>query len=282
MGFILLLLCCGLYAVNNSSVVEISGGSGKPEVVIIGTIHNAHQKNPKYSSEDLKEIILSLKPDVILNELPLSLVEANGRPIERLRDKQTSPECWAADTVATQLRIRQIPFDRPDRQKYYRKTNFFKRRRHASKMLKKWLKQLRKENPDCFDLKVNQLWEYAYQTKDRLFENSGPEIVNSDAYDSAVRMVYLLWFDIVPPILKKYPGYEGLVEHYCFERDEWQERNRIMADNIIKVAKEYPGKRLVVVTGSEHRYILRDLLKDEQSIELREYWELGKQHKTGN
>jgi hypothetical protein len=47
-----------------------------------------------------------------------------------------------------------------------------------------------------------------------------------------------------------------------------------MVDNIVKAAKEYPGKRLVVITGATHRYTLRDLLKDVNSIDLKEYWEI--------
>jgi hypothetical protein len=135
-GFILLLLCCGLYAVNGTAGTNVPSETKKTQVVIIGTIHSGHHKNPKYSCEVLKEIILSLKPDVILNELPLSLVDPNGRPIERLRDKQTSPECWAADTVATQLGIRQIAIDRPDRQQRFKETKFFERRERASETQK--------------------------------------------------------------------------------------------------------------------------------------------------
>jgi hypothetical protein len=47
-----------------------------------------------------------------------------------------------------------------------------------------------------------------------------------------------------------------------------------MVQNILKAAQAYPGKRLCVLTGCEHRYILRDLLKDIPSIEVKEYWEL--------
>lgn len=75
-------------------------------------------------------------------------------------------------------------------------------------------------------------------------------------------------------MLKKYPGYEQLADEAHFFRDQWHERNRIMADNIIKAAKQYAGRRLVVVTGATHRYILRDLLKNEPNIELKEYGEL--------
>ncbi|KKL98808.1 hypothetical protein LCGC14_1820690, partial [marine sediment metagenome] len=34
-----------------------------------------------------------------------------------------------------------------------------------------------------------------------------------------------------------------------FIRDQWHERNTIMADNIAKIAAHYPGKRLAVLTG---------------------------------
>ena len=83
-----------------------------------------------------------------------------------------------------------------------------------------------------------------------------------------------MWYEIKPTILEKYQGYELLIKDYRFVRDEWHERNRIMADNIMKATKEYPGKRLVVLTGATHRYILRDLLKEESSIDLKEYWEV--------
>jgi pheromone shutdown protein TraB len=104
--------------------------------------------------------------------------------------------------------------------------------------------------------------------------NSGPQTINSGAHDSVIRIKHSLWHDIMPVILKKYPGYETLIDDYNFEKQQWLERNKIMADNIVKAAKEYPTKRLVVVTGATHRYTLRDLLKDVNSIDLKEYWEI--------
>jgi hypothetical protein len=47
-----------------------------------------------------------------------------------------------------------------------------------------------------------------------------------------------------------------------------------MDDNIMKVVAQYPGKRIAVVTGAEHRYILRDLLSERPGIILREYWQV--------
>lgn len=251
---------------------EIPADCNKTQVVIVGTIHGSHYKNPKYSPEILRQIILSLKPDAILNELPLSQVDPNGRPL--FRDPKKHPEGWAADTVATKLGIKQIPFDRPDRQENFKKTNYFERQKRSKKLGNKWREQIIKEDPNSVDLKITQLLGYAGQAEGYLFINSGPEVINSEARDSVIRIKKSLWYDIIPTILRKYPEYETLIDDYHFARDQWQQRNRIMADNIIKAAKEYPGKRLVAITGATHRYILRDLLKQEKSIDLKEYWEL--------
>jgi len=267
------LFFCNLCTGSNLTETTKDPQSQVTQVVIIGTSHSAHYKNPNYSPEMLKEIILSLKPDAILNELPLSLVDPNGRPL--IRDRNSSgPENWAADTVATQLGIRQIPFDRPDRQENYKKTNYFERQKRSNELSNKWIKETIDKDPNSLDIEISQLRGYASQAQNMLFMNFGPEIINSDAHDSIIRVRRSLWFDIMPVILKKYPGYETLIDDYRFQKQEWQERNKIMADNIVKAAKEYPGKRLVVLTGAEHRYILRDLLKDANSIDLKEYWEI--------
>ena len=270
---IVVIICCVLYAGNCFAETKVSTKPQKTQVVIIGGIHSFHHKNPNYSPEILKEILLSLKPDVILNELPLSLVDPNGRPIIRSRNAN-EPEMWAADQIAQKLGIKQIPFDRPNRQEHYRKTRKFQRRKKAEKRFSEWLEQVKTNAPESVDLKITQLNTYCLQAQISLTKNVGPKIINSDGYDEVVRTRHILWKEIRPEILKKYPGFETLVEDYEFDYQEWQERNRIMADNIIKAAKQYTGKRMVVVTGAEHRYTLRDLLKDEPGIDLKEYWEV--------
>jgi len=248
----------------------------KAQVVIIGTIHSGHHKNPNYSPERLKEIILSLKPDAILNELPLSQVEADGRPLEGLRSKDCGcPESWAADTAAQQLGIRQIPFDRPDREENFRKTKYFEREKRNVQSANRWYEEVQKNKPNSVDLKIALLlWKDINPTLGYLRDNSSPEVINSDACDNLVRAKQSIRHEILPEILMGYNGYETSVSDYRFEGDQWLERNKIMADNIVKAGKEYVGKRLVVITGNYHRYILRDLLKDIESIDLKEYWEI--------
>ncbi len=268
------LVCLSLCAAN-SSVESQTPETLKTQVVIIGTIHEKHYENPAYSPDVLREIILSLKPDAILNELPLSLVEPNGRPVESMRKKDRwGPETWAADTVATQLGIRQIPFDRPDRDENYKKTNYLEREKKSKELANKLEQQIQKEDPNSVDLKIGSLAGYAYKARDEMVNNFGPKELNSEPFDLIIRIKTSIVEDIAETIYRKYPGYEGLADDCKFFRDQWLERNKIMAENIKKAAGEYPGKRLVVITGAEHRCILRDLLKDVNSIDLKEYWEI--------
>jgi hypothetical protein len=266
------VLCFGLYAGDSTAESQATSETKKNQVVIMGTIHRGHYKNPKYNPEVLKQIILSLKPAAILNEQPLSQVDPNGRPLFRDHDKH--PEGWAADTVATQLGIKQIPFDRPDRGENFKRTNFFKRQQRCNEMLKEWGQHLSKRDPNCLALKIVQLWGYASTAEAQLFASGSPKIINSDVHDSIIRIKHGMWYEIAPRILERYPNYKTLGDECHFFRDQWHTRNKIMADNIVKAANLYLGKRLVVITGATHRYILRDLLGDEKSIDLKEYWEI--------
>ncbi len=275
---ILTLAGWGLFTTNVCAEPEIPVDCNKTQVVIIGTIHKFHYESPKYTPEVLKGIILDLKPDVILNELPLSQVDPNGRPLHR--EYLRHPEGWAADTVAQQLGIKQIPFDRPDRQENFRKTKYFERQRKANELRKQCGKCLLQNEPNSLNVKIAQLQGYAGQAEASLFRNAEPEVINSEAHDSIIRIKKSLWYEIVPEILQKYPECKELIESDHFFQDQWNIRNQIMADNIVKVTKGHPGKRLVVITGATHRYILRDMLKSEEQIDLKEYWELIKSYQN--
>ncbi|MBN2020803.1 MAG: hypothetical protein JW749_11340 [Sedimentisphaerales bacterium] len=245
----------------------------KTQVIILGTVHDLHYKNPHYSPSVLRDIILSLKPDAILNELPLSQVDPNGRPL--FRDPNKNPEDWASDTVAAQLGLRQIPIDRPDREENRKKTNYYQRRKRAEKSLDKWMVEIAGKDPNCIDLKIFNTGSWAAEARDSVIYSMRPEIINSDIYDLVIRIKNEVWDEIGPHILTKYEWYETAASDWSFLAEEWKVRNKIMAENIINAAREYPGKRLVVITGAEHRHILRDLLKDNDAIELKEFWELS-------
>ncbi len=243
----------------------------KTEVVIIGGLHQFHFQSKHYRLEVLKEIIVALRPDAVLNELPLSQVDENGRPIHR---EPKHAEGWAADQAAQTLGIPQIPFDRPDREEHFKETKYGERMQRRNDMWAEWVKQVEKDDPDSVDLQVARLVKEALACQMELVRHAPPEMINSDAHDRIIRIKHTIAKRIMPALWAEYPGYERLGEDGRFVAQEWEERNRIMAGNILKAAAAYPGRRLVVVTGAEHRYILREFLSDRKGVDLKEYWEL--------
>jgi hypothetical protein len=67
-----------------------------------------------------------------------------------------------------------------------------------------------------------------------------------------------------------------------FWMNEWDTRNRIMADRILAYIRQYPGKTILVHTGALHKYYLEDLLSAMQTpnrFRLLEYYEYLAQEK---
>jgi len=48
----------------------------------------------------------------------------------------------------------------------------------------------------------------------------------------------------------------------------WERRNRNIADNILKVIQDNPGKRILVVFGAEHTYWLKEELGKQDNVNL--------------
>ena len=256
-----------------SRPAEESAMAEKTEVVVIGTIHFQHHKSALYKPEVLKEIIVAVKPAAILNELPLSEVDADGRPKGRTYQ---NPEGWAADQAATELKAEQVPFDRPDRQEFYARTKYFSRQQRLSKQFQKWWRRMQDQDPNHPVLRmVVPLLQDIGRAQGEIMLKEPPRVINSAAFDAMIRAKHVLGKELIPDLLRQSPELEAAAEDARFLADEWRERNQIMAANIVKAAKAQAGKRIVVITGCEHRYILRDLLKGESRIRLREYWELA-------
>jgi hypothetical protein len=71
------------------------------------------------------------------------------------------------------------------------------------------------------------------------------------------------------------PALSDLAAEFAFFRDEWQQRNQIMANKVASTARKHLSKRIVVLCGSEHRYILRELLSRQDAVCLKEFYEVG-------
>jgi hypothetical protein len=226
----------------------------------------------------LRQIVVELKPDAIVHELPLSQWDvASGRPLQReYPASDTGPGCpenWAGDQAAQLLHIRQIPFDRPDRQEHFKATMYFERERTAFGALDARREELRSGKIDKPAAAIlSEFFSQILEAEVKL-DKCSPREINCQAYDQVIRTKSDIRQALVEEVLADADS-TALQDMRFFDRD-WQERNEIMASNILRAASQHPGGRLVVLTGAAHRYILRDLLISHADVRLREYWEVA-------
>jgi hypothetical protein len=86
-----------------------------------------------------------------------------------------------------------------------------------------------------------------------------------DVSDSLRKMVSLS-DPFIRSILDSVPAASSLKPFYEMNSAFWKERNETMAKNILDYIKEYPGKRIVVLTGLLHKYYLEDLLRPAATL----------------
>ncbi len=104
---------------------------------------------------------------------------------------------------------------------------------------------------------------------------AGPEIINSVGYDLIVQSKQEDWYEVYPLLISAVPKMKGLISKFNFFSNQWKERNKIMAENIVEAAHKNPSRRIVVLCGSEHRYMLRNLLSKQEDLTLKEYYEVS-------
>src|SRR5208283_2700737 len=123
------------------------------EVIILGTIHQAHRKNSKYSAEVLRDIIIRLKPVEILFEMPPT---SDGKPTI-VHDRMAfgdKDESWAANAAADSLNIPVLAYDQEGRDEIYKKTNYFARQESLDHKMSAYREDIQKNNPTSLDAMV--------------------------------------------------------------------------------------------------------------------------------
>jgi hypothetical protein len=185
-----------------------------------------------------------------------------------------SNEGWSANAAAEALQVPVIPYDREGRNEWYQQTKYFDRQAQLSRRVNDWLKKEESRKEATAEAAIlGPLLKGMTESQMNFVRIAGPEIINSEGFDQIIRTKHLIWLELLPQLSEKVTPLNNLAGEAAFLRNEWRERNRIMADHIAAEARKRPGRRVVVLCGAEHRYILRDLLSSVPDIRLREYYD---------
>jgi hypothetical protein len=228
-------------------------------VTILGTAHFATQG---MNADTLYQMICRIKPDVILQELDASLMDAKGNYKGRIL-KDTGNEHLASlryKVIHPDVVFRE--FDIAYRNAYYRQHNTFANENKSSRSLDSLFSRglLSRKNLDI----ISKLY-HLNDSLNRMYYDSQLRFLNSPAYMSLAREREFWLYTKLPEVFESTPA---LHKWHAFEKDDadfWDVRNHAMINNILGYVGTFKGKKIMVLTGAMHKYYLTEGLQPKQA-----------------
>ena len=242
----------------------------KTEVILLGVLHD-HSKSPKFSHALLKNILVNVKPDIILIELPLNWFITNKpttRTIKKIKQTRKESEFKATWKYCQKYKVPCLPFDVRNRNQYYKKTKYFYKEK---RFYQQFFQRLKTKLP----LLYKAVWNNFHLVGECASDT--PQTINSSTCDRVVKTKHDYLFEVQKSLLEK-GKFKGLAHRNFFmtARKYWVGRNNAMIQNICTIAQQNHTKRILVAVGFEHRYYLKKIAKSCRGIVLREYYQFEK------
>ncbi|WP_242202572.1 hypothetical protein [Aestuariivivens insulae] len=257
----------------------ISCKTEKPtEIIVIGT---QHEPVPNFNSETLFNILEQVKPDLILHERDSSAFDSEFKFIDPPSENEGKASSkYIKKYPTTQLR----PYEFEGRNQY----RINKGMRPTDRLTLRLVDSLYMANAlTTFEADIVKTYNAALEPLIDIAAKS-PEAWNNPTADSLCEYRQFYQYQMVPKItntraefantfLTK-PNGENISyrEGYQLWADFWDLRNQTMAKNIMTIAEQNKGKRMVVLCGFMHRYyILKELKKRTKgkAIILKEFYD---------
>lgn len=239
--------------------------STKTEIVLLGTVHRPIQN---FTPDSLYNILLKIKPDLILFEVDSSFFD------KEFNFKKTwdSNENIATVKYMKNFKVDVRPYEFTGRNEYRIKIGSRPTDSKALQLLDSLydsnvLNALDKRTYNDY-LKINDsLNSFAYL---------GAKAFNNSKTDKIAQTRQLFQYKKLLEIMQEYPVFENTyyvrsggdsisyIEGYKKAAEFWDLRNYTMSQNILSFVKEYDGEKIIVLNGYFHRYYLNSLLKPKQ------------------
>ena len=259
------ILCTGFFL--PTGFAPGRAAAGPSEVVIIGTVH---APTSNFTQSMLVEILKGVNPDLLLLEFDSSFFDNSFSLLEKYQDLTLESQSAIAVRKMTGVKLR--PYDIEGRNNFYMETDYFNREMR----LNQDISRLHASNQLAAEAKLlfEALLSWA-QVRDA-FGAERPEVINSLACDKAIEKKQIYAFKGIAQIIELTPALKDHKAFWSSADQFWLRRNEAMCKNIIQQAKDFAGKKIVVLCGYEHRYYLRQRLLEQAAIEnlvVREYWQ---------
>jgi hypothetical protein len=250
------------------SLLTTSIGYSQNKIWLIGT---AHKEESYINPDSLIAALNKVKPDLILLELEdehftkdFKFNTAKYSLEDFLNGNENIAGYKYQQQNGTQLR----PFDINGRHEFYKKEKYHEQENKMFGAMLEFYKN-NKFSESCkadFEILLSALSSYSELSFSSLRE------ANSDVATKFHALKNKINFELMISIIKRTKELENWLWFAELRKDYWDKRNLAMAENIIKYANEFKGKKIVVMVGNDHKYALLEILK-KSSFEVKNYYE---------
>ncbi|WP_338733471.1 hypothetical protein [Mangrovimonas cancribranchiae] len=249
----------------------------KTELVILGTVHQPVQN---FTPDSLYNILVKIKPDLILYEVDSSFFT------KEFNFKKTweSNENISTVKYMNNFNVDVRPYGFTGRNEYRIRIGS----RPTDSKAFKFLDSLYRNNQlSALDKRIYQNFLEANDTLNS-FAYLGAKAFNNPKTDKAAEIRQKYHYKELLSIMSKYPIFSdtyhvkndgdsiSYYEGYKRASEFWDLRNHTMSKNILHFIREYHGKKIIVLNGYFHRYYLNSLIKpkeEELNFTIKEFYE---------
>jgi hypothetical protein len=238
--------------------------STKTELIIIGTIHTG---NKNINHRTLYNVLKKLNPDIILYENSEKYKPVFGlKTATFLKIAKPSIEQLTLQTFSKRNRNTMIlPYDTAFLRRQYIKNII------AVKQI--YYDSLNSSKKSISDSIVYADFAYKQNIYHSFIDTSTLSRINQKDRIDKSRELYYLEEKVILPLGKKYISDSLLVKSFSNEVQFWNDRNEYMVSQILNYSKQFAGKKIIILTGLNHKYYLQDKLSDpkKNNVKLIEF-----------
>jgi len=227
----------------------------KTELIIIGTIHTG---NKNFNHKTLYNVIKRLNPHIILYENSEKHKPVFGlKTATLLKIAKPSIEQLALQTFTKRNRNTLIlPYD-----------TTFSRRQYLKNIIvvkQTYYNSLYSSKKSIQDSIIYADFAYKHNIYYSFIDSSTLSRINQKDVIDKSRELHYLEEKLLLPLGKKYISDSLIFTNFFNEIQFWNYRNEHMVNQILNYSKQFAGKRIVILTGLNHKYYLQDKLGDQK------------------
>jgi hypothetical protein len=253
-------------------------------VCVLATVHHA---NTNYNADSIVAILNQFQPDIILTEEDTLLFETFHKGYDQTLQKPLfarlgrsfgfgSPEEIEGRSVRkykiSHPAVGILPFDYEGRNAFFEKNSTFLKEDEVGNRLEILLSN------HLLTQEQEIIWRTYGNINDTLNKQSNqtPYFINQQAYYDLTAKRQDYQYHKVADIVNSNYNLKEYRAFYKTNADFWDSRNKQMVEHIVNFIRHYTKKRIMVLTGSMHKYyLLKELtpLQDNLGFRLKEYYE---------